>query len=77
MTSREFYEALEEVIEANRGTISGTEAVKGLPGWDSVAVIGFIAMLDSRLGISVAADDIVSCLTVADLMKLLGGRIQD
>jgi acyl carrier protein len=75
MTKQEFYSNLEQVLEADSGTIKGQEVLKDLPAWGSMAVISFIAMVDSTMGISISARDIMGCKTVNDLMSLCGDKI--
>ena len=77
MTRSEFYRALEEIVEAQSGTIHGDEALKDLEGWSSLAVITFIAMADEKLGASVSARQMAGCKTVPDLIGLLPGRIAE
>ena len=77
MTTEQFYRSLEEIIEADSGTVTGAEHLKDLKGWDSMAVLGFILMADSKLRTAVAAKNIVACITVEDLRLLLGEKIVD
>ena len=75
MTKQEFYSHLEQVLEADPGTVMGQESLRDLSGWNSLAVISFIAMVDSTLDISISARDIVGCKTVNDLLGLCGDKI--
>lgn len=76
MTKQEFYSNLENALEADPGTVKGQESLKDLPKWDSLAVISFIAMVDSTMELSLSARDILACQTVGDLMSLCGDKIQ-
>ncbi len=77
MTKNEFLREIETVVEAAPGSLTGEESLAKLPGWDSMAAIGFIAMVDSRLGVVVNPADLAACKTVADLVALAGDRVQD
>ncbi len=77
MTTQEFYRSLEEVLEADDGTITGIESLADLDGWDSLAILGFLAMADSKLGLTIPAQAIAGCASVQDLKKLLGNQIRD
>ena len=67
--------SLDELLELEPGTLKGTESLGGLEGWDSLAVISFMALVDERLGISLQPRQIAACTTVTDLMRLLGDQI--
>jgi acyl carrier protein len=43
--------------------------------WDSLAVIGFIALLDQHFALSVPAVRIMDCKTVDDLAALVGDKV--
>jgi acyl carrier protein len=75
MSRSEFLLELDKVIEASPGTLKGDEKLAGLSAWDSLAVIGFIAMVDDKFRVQLAARDIGACERVADLEALLGDRI--
>lgn len=75
MTKQEFYRELEEVVEADANTIQGHETLDGIEGWDSLAVISFIAMADEKLEESVSAAKLRECKTVEDLVGLFGNKI--
>jgi acyl carrier protein len=76
MTKKEFLNHLEEIIEADPDTLSGNEELKELKKWDSLAIVGFIAMVDEKFGITLAGKTIQACKSVEDLMSLVGpGKI--
>jgi acyl carrier protein len=74
MNKREFLSLLEEVIEADPGTIKGTETLEEL-AWDSLSVLGFIAAMDEQFGLDISPKELSKCKTVSDLMALLGDRV--
>lgn len=75
MTKTEFYVLLDELLELDAGTIKGGEALADLPRWDSLAVIGFIALLDEHFGASVPAAKINDCKRVPDLAALVQDKL--
>jgi acyl carrier protein len=77
MNRQEFFNELEEIIEADKGSLTGSEVLKELEGWDSVAVMGFIAMVDNSLGITLDGDKIINCKTVNDLFVLVNDEKGD
>ena len=72
MGKEAFLAQLEELLEQPAGTLKGPELVGSLEGWDSLAVMSFIAMMDEHYSLNVATKDIVACKTVDDLAKLAG-----
>ena len=77
MKKSEFLTLLDELLENEPGTLKGGEELATLPRWDSLAVIGFIALLDQHFGLSVPGAKIVECKSVDDLARLAGDRIVD
>ena len=77
MTKTEFYLLLDDLLENDPSTIKGDESLVTLQGWDSLAIIGFIALLDEHFSISVPSAKISECNTTADLAELLGDKLTD
>jgi acyl carrier protein len=68
---------IEGIIEVDAGTLDGTENLDSLLGWDSLGVLGFIAMADEEFGIQISAKSLTTCETVADLIGVLGNNISE
>jgi acyl carrier protein len=64
-----FLTAVAEMLEYE-GTLSGSEKLEELEGWDSVALISFMALVDEHFGRKLAPRDIGKCVTVDDLHQL-------
>ena len=77
MSKSNFLRLLDELLENEPGTLKGGEELVSIPRWDSLAVIGFIALLDQHFGLSVPGSKIAECKSVDDLVRLAGDRIQD
>jgi acyl carrier protein len=75
MEKNEFLLALDEILEAESGSIKETDILAEVDGWDSMAMLGFIAMLDEKLGLIVPPEKIADAVVVSDLMALLDGNI--
>lgn len=76
MNRTEFYRKLDEVIDVTPGTIRGEEKLADLKGWDSLAAVNFIAMVDEAFDITIAPHDLAGCKSVGDLCGLLGQRLE-
>ena len=75
MTKKHFYILLDELLEQETGTIKGQELLTSLQRWDSLAVIGFIAILDEHFSISVPAARIIACKSVPDLVAIVEAKL--
>lgn len=76
MKRPEFYQLLDEIVECPPGTITGSEALKDLVGWNSLKVVEMLALLDERFGIDLDVDKLMKCETVADLASHVGDKIE-
>lgn len=75
MNKTVFLQKLDEVMSHPRGTIKGDESLESLKGWDSVALMSFIALLDEELSIRVTGKQVMQCRTVGDLVALAGDKV--
>ena len=72
MNSADFLRELDEMLELDAGTLTGSEKLADVEGWDSLAVISFIALVDEKLGIVVEGEKLARAKTVADLLDIAG-----
>ncbi|MBF0547068.1 MAG: acyl carrier protein [Candidatus Riflebacteria bacterium] len=72
MTKADFLRNLEIVVEAPPNSISVGQPLLDLSGWDSMAIIAFIAFADEKLGKSVQPESLEKAKTVDDLALLVG-----
>jgi acyl carrier protein len=73
MDKQSFLTNLEEMLELSAGTLRGGESLSQLAEWDSLAVVSFIAMVDSKYGKSVEANKLAQARTIDDLFVLANG----
>jgi acyl carrier protein len=71
MSHAEKLAVLEEVLFLDPGTLKGTENLKELASWDSMAVLSFMSAADEKCQATVAPDAIAACKTVDNLLELL------
>ncbi len=74
MSREEFRSELEEILELEQGTLTGTESLNDLVGWDSMALLGVIAMADQKLGTVLSAATLMECTTLDELTDAVLGR---
>jgi acyl carrier protein len=70
MNRAEFLLQLDELLELEPGTLRGDEALEGLDGWGSLAVLGYMAIVNENFGFIVSPAHISACSTVNDLLTL-------
>ena len=71
MTHDEFLREIEEILDMNPGMLKGHEKLEDLENWDSTALVSLIAVAESRSNTEITLDQVVSCSTVADLLRLV------
>jgi hypothetical protein len=69
MNQAGFLLEMDAVLELPAGTLTGAEKLDELEGWNSSAMLDFIALADT-IGVSVSPRQIVNCTTVTDLLRL-------
>ena len=70
MTRKQFLQSMDKLVELPRGTLQGTEKLNELEQWNSMAMIGFIALVDSNNRTCLSPPEIMACRTVSDLLNL-------
>jgi acyl carrier protein len=72
MNKPEFLHNLEDLVEVDPGTLTEQMMLDEIPGWDSMAIMSFLAFADEELGGAPAPKAIKGCQTIGDLMALSG-----
>ncbi|OYW83006.1 MAG: hypothetical protein B7Z26_01785 [Asticcacaulis sp. 32-58-5] len=67
-----FFAAVAEILETEATGLTGTETLDSLGNWDSLAVISFVAMVDSELDQIVDNEKLKQAKTLNDLAALAG-----
>ncbi len=70
MNRSEFLRQIDELLELEPGTLRGDEQLEDLEGWGSLAVLGYMAVVNENYGLIVSPGRISSCVTVNDLLSL-------
>ena len=68
----DFLRQLDELLQLPAGTLQGSEDLATLPQWDSITVMGYIALISSEHSKRVSGRDVMAAKTVGDLMTLAG-----
>ena len=72
---RQVLAELEVLFELVPGALTGDEALAGIPQWDSLGMIGTIAMLDGKFATRVTFERLTACRTPTDICALLGDKL--
>jgi acyl carrier protein len=70
MTHDDFLLQMDEILGLPGGTVQAHQKLEELENWDSTALISFIVLAETNSSVSISPDQIVSCSTVADLLRL-------
>jgi hypothetical protein len=74
MTRQDFLLSLDELLELPPGTLTGEERLEDLEQWNSMAMVAYMALAQSKGGVKVSPRQIAACTTVSDLVALGGGN---
>jgi acyl carrier protein len=72
MTRKGFLERVDELLEMSAGTLTGEEKLEDLEGWNSLAMVGFIGLVDEHCGVTLSPRQFLTCNTVNDLLQIAG-----
>jgi acyl carrier protein len=75
MTKSQFLSKLETLLDADVGSIQETDRLSIFDRWDSLTMMGFIAMVDEELGVAVPANKLMSATSVTDLVSIVQDRL--
>jgi acyl carrier protein len=70
ITAKTIHTVIETILELDSGTIKGDESLEQIY-WDSLAVIAFIATMDSAHGIAIPVAQLQKASNVSDLVDLV------
>lgn len=68
----DFLRQLDELLQLPPGTLKGTEELASVPQWDSITVMGYIALISSERSKRVSGKEVMAAKTVGDLIALAG-----
>ena len=71
-TLQQFIEKFSNAVDfQNEVALTGDTDLKALAEWDSLAALGVIIMFDMEYDKAITGKDLVTCLTLADVYKLV------
>ena len=70
MTRQDFLSAMDNLLELPTGTLQGPENLDELENWNSLAMVEYIALVDSNTSAKTSPRQIRDCDTIDDLARL-------
>jgi acyl carrier protein len=67
----DFLLQMDELLDQQARTLTGSEPLNAIERWDSVALVTFLAMVDERYERNVQAAAVSKCKTIDDLYRLV------
>jgi acyl carrier protein len=74
MTKNEFIQNFADVLAADPGQVAPSAALNDFSGWDSMAQLSAVALLD-QVGVKPPPGALQKCVTVQDLINLAGDKL--
>lgn len=71
MTDQEKLAALEDLLDVPEGSLTPATSLSALDEWDSISVIGYLALLDEKFSKVASGDDVRGFATVQDAMDMM------
>ena len=74
MNRSEFLVLVDELLEQEAGAFQGPEQLAD-NGWDSLGVVGFIALAEEHFGVAIPPQKFLEVKTVNDLVGLVQDKL--
>ena len=71
MEQNKLLRSLAKLLQGPADSMQGTERLKDLGTWDSLAMIEYIAMADDDYGLELTPAEVRKCVYVQDLVDLI------
>ena len=73
MTEMEKIALLEETLDLDEGTLTPDTVLDDVDGYNSMAKLSLIVMMDDEFGVTLTGKDVKAFETVADILKRMEG----
>ena len=74
MTRDELLAEIARMVQVDPSALRVDMRLSAIQGWDSLAIMSFIALIHSECAIVLKVGDLAACTTVADLVALAAGK---
>jgi len=72
-----FFELVEKELELSEGALSSNTTLKNLEEWDSLAIMTFVTLLDSKFKININTDQLSKCKKPTDLYLFVKNKVKN
>jgi len=72
MTDREKLASLEDMLELDEGVLNEEMKLVEIEGWDSMAKLSLIVLMDDEFGKKLSGEQIKSFRTIKDILDYMG-----
>lgn len=72
MNTHEFCHNIAEILDVEE--VKPESVLQDFEQWDSLAVLSVLAMVDSKYGVTIRANEIRAVVTAGDLVKLVEAK---
>ena len=72
MSEKEKLALLEDMLDIDEGSLEPDMKLEGVDGWDSMAKLSLIVLLDDEFEKVITADQVKELQTVRDILSLMG-----
>ncbi len=75
MNIQEFIDSIEnEIPTIKSGSLQASSIFREVAGWDSLASLMFLSMLDTDFHVDVSPHELKDCLTIQDLFNFIESK---
>jgi acyl carrier protein len=71
MDAAQFFDRMAQELTEEPGELTMSSRLEDLVGWDSMSMLGVIAMIDAECNCVLSADDLAKCKTVGDVYNAI------
>ena len=75
MDHQSLLDKLHALFEIDPGNLGLESSIHDIPTWDSLTLLGLIAMIDEHYGVILAPKEVLACQTIGELLMLLDGKL--
>ncbi|MDR1656434.1 MAG: acyl carrier protein [Deltaproteobacteria bacterium] len=72
MTNKQKLALLEELFDAEVGSLQPTSFLEDIEQWDSINKLSLIILMDEEFGKAIDGNDLKKLITVGDILELMG-----
>ena len=76
MKRDEFLIRLDEIMNRAAGDTKADEVLADIDGWDSLAMLGFIALADADLAVRLTGKQLAAAKSVQDLIDAVAAKLE-